>query len=269
MIDAYLDESGIHDGAAICVIAGYFGGRGQWNKFEKHWKQTFIDGGMLMEEFHAKTLLKKEDPKFKKIARSLVTVIAEFAPKIHPVSAAIIVKDFYSFSFDDRRFMTGATWKNDELIGTGSPDKPYYIPFQHCLTRIARRAPVGGKARFFFGLDRTFSGYAEALYKQAKADPFAPFREELGDIAFPPAKATAQLQAADLLVHLSYQYALEMMKNNSWGKVQPQGLLMDALAGTVDQGDHTFQDRQCLKETLTKGIPDFYKRIQGLSAPAS
>lgn len=27
MIDAYLDESGIHDKAAICVIAGYFGGR--------------------------------------------------------------------------------------------------------------------------------------------------------------------------------------------------------------------------------------------------
>src|ERR1700733_7451890 len=268
MIDAYLDESGIHDGAAVCVIAGYFGGRGQWGKFEKRWKQTFVRSGMPMEEFHAKTLLKKEDPKFKRIARSLVTVIAEFAPKIHPVSAAIIVEDFYSFSLHDRKFMTGATWKNNELLGTGSPDKAYYIPFQHCLKRIAGRAPVGGKTHFFFGLDRTFSGYAEVLYKQRKADPFAPFREELGEIAFPQAKATAPLQAADLLVHLSYQYALEMMQNNSWGRVQPEGLLLGALAGTVDQGDHTFQDRRCLETTLTKGIPDFYKRIQGQFAPA-
>jgi hypothetical protein len=35
MIDAYLDESGIHDGAEVCLIAGYFGGRVQWRKFSK------------------------------------------------------------------------------------------------------------------------------------------------------------------------------------------------------------------------------------------
>ena len=32
MIDAYLDESGIHDGADICVVAGYFGGPSQFKK---------------------------------------------------------------------------------------------------------------------------------------------------------------------------------------------------------------------------------------------
>lgn len=40
MIDAYLDESGIHDGSKVCVIAGYFGGPGQMKRFEKAWKET-------------------------------------------------------------------------------------------------------------------------------------------------------------------------------------------------------------------------------------
>jgi hypothetical protein len=40
MIDAYLDESGIHDGAAVCVIAGFYGGRGHWRRFESLWRYT-------------------------------------------------------------------------------------------------------------------------------------------------------------------------------------------------------------------------------------
>ncbi|MGD0793495.1 MAG: hypothetical protein ABR920_17135 [Terriglobales bacterium] len=40
MIDAYLDESGVHDGAAMCVIAGYFGGNGQFRRFERDWKKV-------------------------------------------------------------------------------------------------------------------------------------------------------------------------------------------------------------------------------------
>jgi hypothetical protein len=38
VIEAYLDETGIHDGAAFCVIAGYFGGPGQWKKFDNVWR---------------------------------------------------------------------------------------------------------------------------------------------------------------------------------------------------------------------------------------
>src|SRR2546422_4977723 len=57
MIDAYLDQSGIHDGAAICVIAGYFGGRGRLGKLETAWKQVLKDFRFPMSEFHAKNLL--------------------------------------------------------------------------------------------------------------------------------------------------------------------------------------------------------------------
>ena len=34
MIFAYLDESGIHDGAEGCVVAGYFSKKGPWRRLE-------------------------------------------------------------------------------------------------------------------------------------------------------------------------------------------------------------------------------------------
>lgn len=262
MIDAYLDESGIHDGAAICVVAGYFAGRGQWRKFEKEWRRAFTDFGMPIEDFHAKDIVKKDDPRYKNFVESLAHVIAKFSAKMHPISAAIIVQDFYSFSLDDRKFMTGATLRNNQLVGSGSPDKPYYIPFQHCLKRVTEYAPAGGKAHFFFGLDRKFSEYALLLFRQAKDDPYSPRRERLGNIDFPDAKETPQLQAADLLVHLSYLYALKMMQTDSWGQIQPTGPLQIALMGTRDQSDHTYQDKRALELTITRGIPEFYKKIE-------
>jgi hypothetical protein len=33
--NAYLDESGAHEGASVCLVAGYFGGPGQWKKFSQ------------------------------------------------------------------------------------------------------------------------------------------------------------------------------------------------------------------------------------------
>jgi Protein of unknown function (DUF3800) len=264
-MDAYLDESGIHDGAPICVIAGYFGEPETWSQFADGWRRIFATCEMVMEEFHAKDLVKKTGSEYKSLAQSLTGLVADFASEIHPVSAAIIVKDFEAFSLDDRKFMTGATLRDGQLRGSGSPDKPYYIPFQHCLKHIAKYAPARQTTNFFFGLDRTFSDYAKLLYAQAKADPHSPFRETLGDIAFPLAKNTPQLQAADLLVHLGYLYALERMEENTWGQIQPGPLLMFALAGTLDQADHTVQDKQCLIETITKGLPDFLKRVQRAS----
>lgn len=260
MIDAYIDESGIHDGAAVCVVAGYYGGRGQWKKFEKAWKRELNSAGMSLNEFHAKDLLKKDDERYKKLARNLAETIRDFRRKIHPVSMGIIVGDFSSFPDDVRKFLTGATLEVEtgNIIGTGSPNKAYYVAFQHCLRRILSCAPIGGKAHFFFGLDRTFSAYAAELYQKAKSNPDWRFKEQMGDISFPEAKSTSQLQAADLLVHLTYQYALTMIERHSWGELPPGPLLADAIAGTVHPLDHSYMDRTHLELTLTKGIEDFY-----------
>ena len=43
MLQAYLDESGIHEGAHVCIVGGYFGGPGQWSKFGAEWKRVLED----------------------------------------------------------------------------------------------------------------------------------------------------------------------------------------------------------------------------------
>jgi hypothetical protein len=52
MLQAYLDESGIHEGASIFAIAGYFGGPGQWRKFEILWQETLTKFGIPLDGFH-------------------------------------------------------------------------------------------------------------------------------------------------------------------------------------------------------------------------
>lgn len=60
MIEAYLDESGIHDGATVCVISGYFGGRGQWKRFEEAWRNALKQSQVPLGEFHAKEVIKRK-----------------------------------------------------------------------------------------------------------------------------------------------------------------------------------------------------------------
>jgi Protein of unknown function (DUF3800) len=242
MIDAYLDESGIHDGAPVCVIAGYFGGKGQWKKFELLWRKTLKAAKMQLADFHAKNLIKSRANEG--LLRDLATAIGEY--KVHPVSVAVIVDDFNSFSLGQRRFLTGGQWKNGKFVTSGSPSKPYFLPFQHCVSRVAEYVPVGGKAHFSFGLDRSFAGYAVELFGSIKDGPS---RELLSEPDFPPAKETPQLQAADLLVHLTYLDIQEKMASNDWAKPVPT-LLKLCLRRARMKEDFVYFNKEGIQMTL-------------------
>jgi len=250
MIDAYLDESGVHDGAAMCVIAGYFGGKGQFRKFERDWNKVLSKFRFKIEDFHATELLKTHD--YEQMLKALAGTIALHG-KIHPVSFGIVVADFNSFSLAQRRFFTGATLSKGKLVTTGCPNKPYFVPFQLCMKSVTDYAPVGGRADFFFGLDRPFAGYAKELFKQMKSrsreDSDWKTKDRLGEPSFPLASQTPQLQAADLLVHLTYHHMLERHEAQDW-KVQPSGLLRHCLRNLRSRDDHAFQSKECLAQTL-------------------
>src|SRR5258705_13747513 len=103
MIDAYLDESGIHEGAEVCLIAGYFGGRGQWRKFGKAWEQLLNNFKVPLNEFHAQNLVKRTNffygwssTESKELQVALAQTIAQF--KIYPVAQGVLVKDFFKLS---------------------------------------------------------------------------------------------------------------------------------------------------------------------------
>jgi hypothetical protein len=257
MIDAYLDESGIHDGAAVCVVAGYYAGRGQWRKFEADWRKLLQRFGVPMEKFHAKDLLKRAgffhdseqwtDDKHKRFLVAAGETVTRW--KVQPISSSVVVGDFNSFSEIHRRFLTGATLKDGRLVSTGSPNKPYFVPFIHCVRRVASYAPAGGKAHFFFGLNRTFKHYAVALYAEIKGNPINPHVERLGDPSFPLASETPQLQAADLLAYLTYKFAQERAAANDWS-VSPQGLLLTCLSRTVENKDHTYYDEPTMRSSI-------------------
>jgi hypothetical protein len=261
MIEAYLDESGIHAGAKVCVIAGYFGGPGQMKRFEKAWCETLKRYSFPVEDFHAKDLIKS--PKHKPMLESLARVAGE-QPKVYPVAYGIVVDDFYSFSLDERKFLTGATIgnKSGKLLSSGCPSKPYFCPFQNIIKIVCGYAPVGGKAHFGFGLGRPFAEYALQLFKQMLAEseiqkPFNTWksRERLGAPFFPLAEDTPALQAADLLVHLIYLHMSEGINTGERGNFlkMPDHLARFCIANVRDQSKElVYQDKACLQKMIDK-----------------
>jgi hypothetical protein len=257
MLEAYLDESGIHDGAKVCMIAGYFGGRSQLRKLEQKWKSVLEDFDFPMKDFHAKELI--DSRKYRPMLTELGKAIAE-QRKVHPISCGVVPEDFFSLSEKKRRFLTGAKMMLDgEIRGTGCPNKPYFVPFQNIVRAVTDGTPAGGKAHFFFGCDKPFAGYAMDLWQELLVEnmeevevqkPWNTWhtRDRLGVPSFPLASETAQLQAADLLVHLTYRHMLEWQKT---GKVQnPSDLLGLCLRNRRIKEDHVYQDRDSFNDIL-------------------
>ena len=61
-MEAYFDESGIHDGAKVCVVAGYYGTEMAWKKFEGQWNKILLDYPELNgEAFHAKRFFARDE----------------------------------------------------------------------------------------------------------------------------------------------------------------------------------------------------------------
>ena len=255
MIKAFLDESGIHEGAQICVIGGFFGRQNQLTKLEKAWKRVLEKFLFPLADFHAKDLIKqrKRAPMLMALANAISS-----QRKVYPVSYGIVVEDFKSFSLIQRRFLTGATIdsKSGKMRTSGCPSKPYFVPFQNIVKLITDHAPVDGKAHFSFGSDRPFSEYALTLFKQMRkisrlgSKPWSKWesRNRLGIAQFPLASKTAELQAADLLVHLTYLHMEEWLTN---GKVQePSPLLTLCISNSLSPHHHVYQDRECLEKVL-------------------
>jgi len=253
MLEAYLDEGGIHDGAAFCVVAGYVGRRNHWRHFEDAWKEVLAEFGFTLADFHAKDWMKSDSKR--PILLELANAISRYA--IYPVSMGIVVEDFNSLTLEQRKWLTGGTLRNGEVKTSGSPRKSYYVPFLLCLMRITTYSKPGNRVHFLLGLDRTFSGYARALYAQIKTKKSARTewvtKSALGDILFPMASETAELQAADLLSHLTYLHMVERQKEGIWQVAPPPNSLLGlCLKNSRSKWDHVFANKDTMQETLEK-----------------
>lgn len=251
VIQGYIDETGIHQGSKLCVICGFFGGQGQWRRFEQDWLKALVRYNVPLEKFHALDLINRRkfffqwsDDQYNGLMALLIRAVTAY--KIHPVTNAIDVDAFNSFPEINRRFFTGAELRDGRLRSSGCPNRPYFVPFQKCVKRIASYAPIGGRAHFFCGLDSVFGKYATSLYRILRTAKTldSEFKDRLGDIAFPLAKETPQLQAADLLTYLTFQ---ELEENIN---CVPQGWRKELLAKTRMAGDHSVWNKAALTESI-------------------
>ncbi len=255
MIEAYIDESGIHGDATVCVVAGYFGRRNHWKHLDTAWRKVLHRHECPLADFHAKKQIKQE--KYKPMLLELARTISKY--QIYPVSMIIAVTDFNAFSLEQRRWLTGGSFRKGELVSSGAPSKPYFAPFQIVLQRVTEYARPGTKAHFFCGLNSQFADFALALFRKIKTDPPRPHstwtaKSRLGNIDFPLASETPALQAADLFAHLTYLHMLDRMKhsslkNSAWKMSE---MLELCLKNRRSQNDNACQDRDAIIATFEK-----------------
>jgi hypothetical protein len=259
MLEAYLDESGIHSGAAVCVVAGYFAKAREWRKFERRW--TALLGSQLvpLHEFHAKDLFTKSGffLRWKRVTcdrfiEEVINTICNPGYKIYPVSSGVVVADFQSLSFRERQYCTGAILNNrtGKLSG-GCPDKPYFVPFQSSVITIANYAPAGSKVHFYFGLDRDFYKYANDLYRGMKLLGHEEWKSKLGNSSFPLASETPELQAADVLAYLTYTHIRDNIHDGVVDVVEPRDELAFLMkAAKKGRADFTCVTKNSLRMQL-------------------
>jgi hypothetical protein len=254
-MSSYLDESGIHDRAEACVISGYFGKVNHWRPLGKKWNLVLKKHKFPMEKFHAKDLVGR--PKHEAMLMDLAEAISDC--RIYPVTSGIVVKDFFPFSYNQRKYLTGAEFCGPPklLKDGGNPRRPYFVPFQLILQRVTDHTAPTAKAHFTFGIDRTFYEYATYMFRKIKLAEPRPTewqtKRRLGEAFSAVAKQTAELQAADLYSLLSYHHMLERIKPGGEHK-QPEPLLAICLSNSKMREDHTYQTRDTIRATIPDAI---------------
>jgi hypothetical protein len=211
-----MDESGIHDGAPICVVAGYYGTQAAWETFERQWRRILREHGIENMGFHAKRFWKKtdegervspytgwSDDKANKFIERLVQAIVR--NRIFPFGYGVVVEHWNALPLNARKFLTGARHRRGQFITEGSPNRSYYLPFMYSVAASLAHsgAPeTGQRVHFIVGLDKNFYGYATDMYRLSFNDPRVRLRHLLGSITAPLSKDTPELQAADFLARI-------------------------------------------------------------------
>lgn len=219
MLDAYFDESGIHAGASVVIVAGYYASPESWKQFESAW-QSVLDSERI-DEFHAKFFFGgskgyrawRRDRR-EEFLNGLLDAVS--GSGIRPVGAALVVSDWKRLEPDHRRFMTGGKYspRKSKFLTSGAPNKPYFVPFQDCIARIATLCEEEEKAHYFFSLNKQFCGYALDVFELIKTHPM-PFEKHLGGISFYTPKEAVHLQAADLLCYLLQEFLPIRLKDST------------------------------------------------------
>jgi hypothetical protein len=216
-LDARMDESGIHEGAKACVVAGFLATVRQWKRFEELWRPH------SNPPFHAKHFFRRapngqrvgpyagwSDARANGYFERLLHAID--VPKLMPLGSVLDVGAFRALSIEERHRLTGGEWGLHKVKLSGAPTKPYYLPFQDVIAWSLNESERRGDFHVYFTFDEQhqLEKHAINVYHRIKraSQLIAPdSARRMAGIAYESDEINIGLQAADLLCYVWGQFA--------------------------------------------------------------
>jgi len=263
MVESYMDESGIHDGAHVCVIAGYWGSVKKWGRFERRWPEILREADEpTLKEFHSTefwnasgkrhgVFAKWSDAKSDKFIDDLIACIVD--TKIFPTSCVLVVDEWKKLNKDERTLLTGGRYDPiaKKWIHPGAPNKTYFWPFQLAIANPAIHCKPGLHVHYTFDLNKQFKNHAIDLYGLLKNDHNFKVRHRLGALDLEASEKAVGLQAADLFAYQTYKFSKQRIECGQPMHLREVPVLLQKLL-TNNQGDEDFPffDRDGLNMAL-------------------
>lgn len=266
---AYADESGIQKAPPYCVVAGYIASARSWETFRGVWKSVLNKYGV--EEFHAKEFFGRNPSghsPYAHFSRAKATAfISEIVSvvnrhRIYPMGGMVDVKAFNNFTLGERKFLTGAYRKGNALFGPSSPNQPYYIPFRWFIQMALDKTPMGAKIHFVFDQQGERAGLSLQIFDTIKKLEYLKDNGRLGDMIFADSKEKAEVQAADMISHLSYVY---MTARKGHGRMNSERREAMSLLKRKDAAIAIFE-ADALEKSLATAGPEFRAYLHSIAS---
>jgi len=263
MVEAYMDESGIHETAHVCAVGGYFGSVKKWERFECEWSDIIRSAGeRTLKEFHSTdfwfadgtrkgVFAEWSDAKAETFIDDLVNCIVN--SKIFPTTAVLMVQEWNKLNRDERTFLTGGRWHKTEnyWLTQGAPNKTYFLPFQCAIANAAINCRPGLHVHYTFDLQKQFKTHAIELYALMKTDPNLNCRHRLGALDFEISEKAVGLQAADLLTYQTYKFGKQRIAVDAPLRISElPPLLRRLIRNQTQENDFPFFDAYGLQVAL-------------------
>ncbi len=270
MIKVYLDESGIHEGAPVCTVAGYAAPWKAWKRiFIPKWDRALKDCGIQDVGFHAKDFFARADKKYQGWTEAdttecfnlLVNVINQ--SDLRPVGGCIVSEVFWKLNPDERRYLTGGRFdeKRDKWLTSGAPKTPYHFPIQQAVIDAGMMASPDNKVHFVHDQQKQYAPLVLERFIELKQT--LRIKDNLGDFVFASRLEATPLQAADLIAYLATKYAERRLETGN-PTVEPSyefHRLMER------KNEMRFLDESSVS-LLLKGCPKKFRTTQFPSIPS-
>ena len=217
MLRAYFDESGIHAGSPVCVVAGLIASPSLCKDLELAWRHHLRQ--FDLPYFHAKDFAKGNSPYRHWGAarrREFLSASGDITeawwrsttriPDIALFASAMDTAPFVSLPLNQRRWLTGGEvtesgkWKRQ-----GAPTKPYFVPFQQIVLDAIRLTPQHHRIHFVLDRQNDYEHNATFIFDRL-SEKYSPVRARLGDIVYSSKEQAVLLQIADFVAYSCYRF---------------------------------------------------------------